>query len=34
MDIYGITVDTPVNNYKEYCKLMAQYEREFKNMFK
>ena len=34
MNIYGITVDTPVNNYKEYCKLMVQYEREFKNMFK
>ena len=34
MNIYGITVDTPVKNYKEYCNLMAQYEREFKNMFK
>lgn len=21
-------------DYKEYCKLMAQHEREFKNMFK
>ncbi len=34
MNIYGITVDTPVNNYKEYCKLMAQYEREFRSAFK
>ncbi len=31
MNIYGITVDTPVKNYKEYRNLMAQYEREFKN---
>ena len=33
MNIYGITVDTPVKSYKEYCSLMAQYEREFKNSF-
>ncbi len=34
MNIYGITVDTPVKNYKEYCNLMTQYEREFKNIFR
>jgi 5-methylcytosine-specific restriction endonuclease McrBC regulatory subunit McrC len=34
MNIYGITVDSPVNSYKEYCSLMAQYEREFRAIFK
>jgi 5-methylcytosine-specific restriction endonuclease McrBC regulatory subunit McrC len=34
MNIYGITVDTPVNSYKEYCSLMALYEREFKKVFR
>jgi 5-methylcytosine-specific restriction endonuclease McrBC regulatory subunit McrC len=34
MNIYGITVDTPVKNFKEYCNLMGQYERKFRDTFK
>ena len=33
MNIYGITVDTPVSSYKAYCHQMAQYEQEFKKLF-
>ena len=28
MNIYGITVDTPVNNYKTYCQQMSLYEKD------
>ena len=31
MNIYGIVVDTPADNFKAYCKQMEYYEREFKN---
>ncbi|MBQ6054325.1 MAG: hypothetical protein IJL28_03405, partial [Prevotella sp.] len=33
MNIYGITVDTPVSSYKAYCQQMARYEQEFKKLF-
>lgn len=29
MNIYGITVDTPANNFKEYCDQMSRYEKAF-----
>ena len=29
MNIYGITVDSPAQNYKEYCTQMSQYENLF-----
>ena len=30
MNIYGITVDAPAENYKDYCTKMIQYEKSFK----
>ena len=33
MNIYGITVDTPVSNYKTYCQQMVRYEQEFMKIF-
>ena len=32
MNIYGIIVDTPANDFKAYCQQMSYYENEFVNM--
>lgn len=32
MNIYGIIVDTPANDFKAYCQQMSYYEKEFMNM--
>jgi hypothetical protein len=32
MNIYGITVDSPAQNYKDYCAKMSQYEKRFVNL--
>ena len=32
MNIYGITVDTPANDFKAYCQQMSHYEKEFVDM--
>ena len=32
MNIYGIIVDTPANDFKAYCQQMCHYEKEFVNM--
>jgi hypothetical protein len=32
MNIYGIIVDTPANDFKAYCQQMSHYEKEFVNM--
>ena len=29
MNIYGITVDAPANDFKAYCQQMSHYEKEF-----
>ena len=31
MNIYGIIVDTPANDFKTYCQQMSHYEQEFVN---
>lgn len=32
MNIYGIIVDTPANDFKAYCQQMCYFEKEFVNM--
>jgi 5-methylcytosine-specific restriction endonuclease McrBC regulatory subunit McrC len=32
MNIYGITVDAPANDFKAYCQQMSRYEKEFVDM--
>ena len=32
MGIYGVTVDTPANRFKDYCLQMEQYEKELSNI--
>ena len=32
MNIYGIIVDTPANDFKAYCQQMNHYEKEFVDM--
>ena len=29
MNIYGIIVDSPAENYKDYCTMMSLYEKDF-----
>ena len=32
MGIYGVTVDTPANRFKDYCLQMEQYEKELSDI--
>lgn len=34
MNIYSITVDSPAQNYKDYCTQMSMYEKRFVNLLK